>query len=333
MRIARLCELLVGLIFLVGAAMKAANIPGFAAGIRSYHVFYNPDMLYNLAVFTIAVETLLGGALIAGIRMRGFIHAVGIALLLFFSGMIVYAWAAYGLEDCGCFGDYVKMGPGASIVKNLIMMAMLVVPWVTSRKKEPAKQSLFGHAGARIASVAVSVAIVACIAAFNMGDSLPANAPTPTPTAASPSGTPSTAPAPQTGEFSGIQVADGAQSLDLGDGVYLVAIMSATCEHCKASIEPLNNLIAQSTTPPVVGLMMGEPDDIEQFRLQTSPMFPTQLVETMKWLELLGDATAPPRFVLVKDGAPVEHWDEHVPTADALAAKVELEAAGDMGLS
>lgn len=326
MPIARALEVLVGLIFVFGAALKAANIPGFAAGIRSYHVFYNPDLLYNLAVVTVVVETILGAALLAGVRMRGAVHAAAIALLVFFTGLIAYAWAVHGIEDCGCFGDYIKMGPGASIIKNLVMMAMILIPWIVSRRHEHATRWPFEHASARVATVAVSVALVACIAAFNAQRGA-----VEAPTVASNAG-PALA-ATTTGPFSGIRVADDAGHYDLGDGTYLVAILSATCEHCKSSIEPLNLLLAEPTTPKVVGLMMGEPRDIEDFRMETMPLFPTQRVDTMLWLKLLGDAPAPPRFVLVTDGAAIEHWDDEVPPADAIAGSAAPMTREREGLS
>ena len=328
MRIARFFELLVGLVFLVGAAMKAVNIPGFAAGIRSYHVFYDPGTLHTLAIVTVAIETLLGAALIAGIRLRGAVHAIGIALLAFFSGMIAYAWGAYGLEDCGCFGDYIKMGPAVSIAKNIVMFAMLIVPWFVSRKHEEPTRWPFTKTSAGLAAIAASVAIVVCTATFGARGSET------TPIAENDSMSPAlNTPDTPTGDFAGIQVTDGGQSLDLSSGTYLVAIMSATCEHCKASIGPLNELIAEPATPQIVGLMMGEESDLDQFRAETTPMFPTQRVDTMLWLKLLGDAPFPPRFVLVKDGAPVEHWDQEVPPADAFVARSTSAAPTDKELS
>lgn len=320
MRLARLCELLIGLVLVAGAAMKAVNIPGFAAGIRSYHVFYNPTLLYNLAVFTIAVEAVLGAALLAGIRLRGLVHALVTALLVFFTAMIAYAWIAHGIEDCGCFGDYVKMGPRTSIFKNIVMIAMVGLPWIVTWRHASPTQWPFGHRAARIAAVVASLAIVAGSAAFSAKPT-PARQ-TSAATPSEPSNTATPAPA---GPFAGITVEDAGQSHNLSHGTFLVAILSATCDHCKASIEPLNALIAEATTPQVVGLVMGEVDELEQFRMETTPLFPTQLVDTMTWLEMLGDAKAPPRFILLENGVPVEHWDEDVPSADAVAAKVQLE--------
>lgn len=317
MRVARLLEIAVGLVFVVGAAMKADNIPGFAAGIRSYRVFYDPNLLYSLAILTVAVETMLGASLVAGVRLRGFVHGLGVALLVFFSAMIAYAWAAYGLEDCGCFGDYVKMGPGFSIVKNIVMMAMLIVPWVAWSRDSRHTQRPLARPIPGIAISVLAIALVASVAAFGgKGPTAPGN----------PNGADAPASDPQstpTGEYSGIRVTDNVDTYDLGAGTYLVAVMSATCDHCKASVEPLNNLLAIPTTPPIVGLMMGEPDELERFRFETAPMFPTQLVDTMLWLKLLGDAAEPPRFVLIRDGAPVKQWNGDVPNADAVAATGE----------
>ena len=327
MIVARIFEIVLGLVFLVGAALKAVDIPGFALGIRQYQIFFDPQMLQALAIVTVIAETLLGAALLAGIRMRGVVHGAAIALLVFFSAMIGYAWAAHGLEDCACFGSAVKMGPGWSIVKNVVMVAMLLFASARSRREHAALPWSATRAGARIAAVAIAGVIVAGAAAVGTMQSASHDV---DPPAVADTGGAVAHPAP-VGAYAGMQVSGDGQTHDLGKGTYLVAIMSATCDHCKDSVEVLNALAAEPGVPQIIGIMMGKDDELEEFRGQTMPLFPTQIVDTMLWLELLGDAKAPPRFVLVRDGAPVEHWDDEVPPAEAIAsANSETPAAEAM---
>jgi hypothetical protein len=313
MRLARICEIVIGMVFLVGAVMKAVNIPGFAIGIRQYQIIFDPQALQWLAIVTVVVEAALGVALLVGWRLRGLTHAVGIAMLVLFSGMIAYAWAAHGLEDCHCFGDYVPMGPGASLLKNAVMIAMLLLPWVVyARRRTPLPWSLRGGL-AKAAAVVASVVVVAGAAGYGNPELTLTKHDKTDAAGARPHGAPA-------GPFAALTVSDEWQTHELSEGTYLAAVMNATCDHCKASVEPLNLLMEQPGMPQVVALMDGKDATLAQFRAETAPLFPTQLVPTMKWLELLGDAPAPPRYVLIQDGAVLAHWDDIVPEAQVVTA-------------
>jgi hypothetical protein len=39
------------------------------------------------------------------------------------------------VEDCGCFGDAVKLSPWASLGKNVVLLAMAVVMWRNARRR------------------------------------------------------------------------------------------------------------------------------------------------------------------------------------------------------
>lgn len=99
--------------------------------------------------------------------------------------------------------------------------------------------------------------------------------------------------------------ADG-EMYNLGEGEYLVAMLSATCEHCQASVPNLNE-IAASDLPPLVGLMEGSEEQIQEFREMTMPLFPTQGVKTLDFFQFID--TAPPRLIYDRDGHVVQGWD------------------------
>ena len=156
----------------------------------------------------------------------------------------------------------------------------------------------------------------AAIQAATRDQTLPEPVPAPT----------TSAPAVSAGPYTGIQVDVDGQTVDLGKGTYLVALVTATCDRCKEEVASLNKLAVEPSVPKVVALMMGEPDELEQFRVETTPLFPTQFVDTMVWLNLLDDAAAPPRFELVKNGTRVTHWDDVVPTAETVVAYAMADA-------
>ncbi len=132
------------------------------------------------------------------------------------------------------------------------------------------------------------------------------------------------APAVQIGPFSGIDIEIDGQTVELGDGAYVLAFMTTTCDRCKEAVVALNELAAQPSTPRVIALMTGEPDELEQFRVETAPAFSMHLLDTPTWMNLLDDAPEPPRFVLIQDGLRIASSNEVFSSADILAAIPEV---------
>lgn len=107
--------------------------------------------------------------------------------------------------------------------------------------------------------------------------------------------------------FSTIKVQTDSETLALGKGTFLVAFLSTTCEHCQSWVESLNALAVTPGYPKVVGLMLGDETSLKEFRDQTSPEFPTALLDTAVFFQFIGDA--PPRLTLVRDGSQVKFWE------------------------
>lgn len=131
--IARAVEVLIGLFFVATAAAKAMNVEAFAVQISLYGVVKEPNLVMAAAYSVIGIETLLGAAFLAGWRLKGAMYAAAALLTIVFSGLILYAWRVKGIEDCGCFGEYVKMGPRSSLLKNLALLAVLAFGWYGTR--------------------------------------------------------------------------------------------------------------------------------------------------------------------------------------------------------
>jgi hypothetical protein len=103
---------------------------------------------------------------------------------------------------------------------------------------------------------------------------------------------------------------------DLSKGLYLIAMLSDTCEHCAQVVGTLNALNERPGMPAVVGLILGEGETLNQFRRNFAPRFPTRLIPVLDFFNLIGDA--PPRFHLVRDGRAVKFWDTDPPAANVL---------------
>lgn len=292
-RFAQYLEIALGVFFLFSAGAKAMNIEGFAVSISAYGVIKAPVLVNFAAYVTLFLETAIGASLAAGRTFKGLTHAAAIGLTVVFTGLILYAWQVKGLEDCGCFGDYVKMGPAASILKNIVLVGLLAAAWAGNRVgyAEPLAPLKAWRAGL----AAIGIIAVAGIA-------LTQNRPDPARTATIRAGT-----APSEGAFANYAFETEAGTVDLGDGEYLAALLSATCSHCMDSVPLLNELNAAEDLPDVLGLMLGQPNEIHDFEFLTEPNFPLFGIPSLQFMEHID--TAPPRLVHVRDGEALTAWE------------------------
>ena len=304
--IARWIEVILGLTFILSAVVKAVDIAAFAVQVSYFGVVREPMLVRFAALSTVLVETAIAIALLVGWRLRGWTLRAVFAILVGFTGLILYAWAFRGLEDCGCFGSFVKMTPPMSILKNLVIMALVAVAWIGCRKTK--LEAVARAEQPRRVAVTKVLPATACsllvLAALAYGNLRQGNAATP--------GTIPSLPYDRDRPFAQFQFEYEGFDWDLGVGQYFVALLSDTCEHCAAASEEMNEmLMVFPGMPPIIGLMLGDEETLQQYREQVDPQFPTILIDPLRFMQLLDDA--PPRFFYVQDGKALRHWDEELP--------------------
>lgn len=123
-----LIRVLLGLLFLVSALLKVLDFSAFAEQVSYYGIVQEDTSLQVVAGATIALEVILGAALLAGWHAR-FVLAVTALVLVVFTGLIAYAWAFNDLEECGCFGSFLAVSPAMSIAKNVVLLLLLPFAW------------------------------------------------------------------------------------------------------------------------------------------------------------------------------------------------------------
>lgn len=82
-----------------------------------------------LARLMIGLETALGGLVVLHLFGKNkLILKLAFALLVLFSIYLLWLWATAGNEvNCGCFGDYIWMSPSASLIKNVVLLALITI--------------------------------------------------------------------------------------------------------------------------------------------------------------------------------------------------------------
>lgn len=311
-------EILLGLFFVATAAMKAHNMEAFAVSISVYGVLKDPTLVQMSAYLTVLLETLLGAAFLARWRFKGGSFMLASAVTFVFSGLIVYGWAFKGLKDCGCFGEFIQMGPAASLLKNAALLLVLGAAGYATRSPAIAPSEIPNkNITLRWAVAVLSVAIVITTGL---------------------AGAPGTAPAsnilaaPIEGDenrpFQKFRFDIDGQFYDLGTGEYLVAFLSATCDHCQHSVPELNKLAKNDDAPEVIALMLGNDLEMQEFTLITEPVFLTLPIKPLDFFEFID--SAPPRLIHTRDGAMAHAWEwqDDVPTQQILAS-LHLSADSD----
>lgn len=326
---ARFLEITLGSYFFLGALFKVTDIDKFAVQMAAYKVIESPLWLQYAVLFTVFLEIGLGVAMILGLRMRGLVLAAVQGVTVVFSALILYAWIYHDLEDCGCF-PVIKMSPPVSLFKNgLILLTSSFILWRLVIKgvstsacvsvelsKSPGGR---GHKKGFVLSiirVALSflIALAFAAVAWHDMDRVALNH--------ADSGIESF--------FSNLEIFSEYGYFNLGSGVYLVPIMSATCPECKEKVPELNDLFLDPDVPPMIALCYEDKEgDLDTFRGLTNPFFPTYSLGNRSLLYFQLIEKDPFRLLLIRDGRIAASWDGYVPPWDDLHETLMALGIGD----
>lgn len=118
---------LLGGLFIFSGFVKVMDAEAFLATIPLYNV---PEWSVPFAILTPPLEIILGLGLVLGLAVR-YVALGTMGLLLFFSVLLLVAISGGELESCGCFGAYLEMSPGWSLVRNIVltMITLFIFRW------------------------------------------------------------------------------------------------------------------------------------------------------------------------------------------------------------
>ncbi|MBI1320419.1 MAG: hypothetical protein GC168_15950 [Candidatus Hydrogenedens sp.] len=326
-RLARLLEVGLGLFFLFAAFLKFRDANAFVPLMHVY-VYGTPFDSATLkgiaALVTIFFETALGVGMLVGLHYRFIVLALTIAMLVFFTGVVMLVWP----EDCGCLPG-IKVGPPATIAKNIVMaVAAVVIMRLLYRGagRIPA-DTLFLPKVAITLAAGLGAALYSYPQIFQGSTTPPPPLAEVAPAASTATGTPEPAPVAAPGPYSGIEITSDltGETYNLGKGEYLVASLSMVCDHCMASVPGLNQLL-RPDLPPLVGLgYEPQPGDLDTFLIETQAMFPIYNLGSnfLEFSQFIGQS--PPRLAFVIDGHEVTHWDwkDAMPPEDEILSGIQ----------
>lgn len=134
--VATLCRLLLAATFIVSGLLKAVDPWGTILTLESYLTAYNvalPEWLTLVsALLLCGVELAVGLLLLLKVQTR-VASLVALVTMLFFTPLTLLSATIVPVEDCGCFGEAIKLTPWQTFAKNLVLLPMAFSIWYRHR--------------------------------------------------------------------------------------------------------------------------------------------------------------------------------------------------------
>lgn len=136
---AHICRLILGIVFIFSGFVKSVDPWGTAIKVNEYLSIYGLERLNPAAmIFSIwlcGAELMMGLMLTFKVRIR-LISIFAFASMSFFTVLTFLSATWLPVEDCGCFGEAVKLSPWATFAKNAVLLPMSFVLWLYYRPEK-----------------------------------------------------------------------------------------------------------------------------------------------------------------------------------------------------
>ena len=271
--------LIIGGVFIFSAASKLLTIGFFEISLVEQRITDSRATAAWMARLLICFEFFLGIALLLPFYRKKFIIPITIITLLGFTIFLALSFfGAAQAENCGCFGNVVKMSAGQSIFKNIALLGLTLLLY--HRIGEDTRK---WQIPALLGSVCMLVVFLV-----------------------------SPLQSDQSSVFAKYTDFDQVGYVDLLSGEKIIAILDPNCEHCIEYVLELGFLTAEIENHPDIFFLFGSDNeaDIATFFEITQTRFPFAQISTEEMFSLIGEQT--PRFYWLKDGAVEAYWDEDI---------------------
>ncbi|MGO4878821.1 BT_3928 family protein [Pedobacter psychrotolerans] len=130
----------VGALFIFSGLIKANDPLGFGYKLQEYFEVFHMDFLIpvatGMAILLCTLEIVLGALLILGFWSKKV--AWGLLLLIIFFTLLTFVSAAFKVvTSCGCFGDAIPLTPWQSFGKDLILLVLIIIIFISRDAIQP----------------------------------------------------------------------------------------------------------------------------------------------------------------------------------------------------
>lgn len=250
----KIFRLIVGLIFLLSALLKAIDNAAFADLMSNYGA-----LLFGFgAPVIVFVELILGVLLVFNIHPRWLSLAASLFILVV-SSVFLYGVTQKGITDCGCFGPltWLNSKPWITFLRNGILLALLIPSLIKPQQ------------GASLStSTILFMAVIGIAVMFMCGFSMHG----------------AKCLQKQQKQFEPILLSESKLS-DLvscsSDSIYMVFAFSYNCPYCQNSIGNVNQYQPMGYVDKVIGIAIEDSEAQERFDRLFDTNFTIQ--EVSKW--------------------------------------------------
>ena len=134
--LSHICRITFAITFIVSGFFKAIDPWGTALNVNNYLVAYGLDIpQYIVMIFSIwlcGAELMMGCMLLCKVRIR-LISIFSVLSMTFFTILTFLNITFIPVEDCGCFGEFMKLKPWQTFVKNAVLLPMAICFWYRYR--------------------------------------------------------------------------------------------------------------------------------------------------------------------------------------------------------
>ncbi len=134
------CRFLVGILFIFSGLIKANDPIGFGYKLEEYfevfHLNFLNDYAAAIAILLCTLEIVLGALLLLGFWARKVTGGL-LLLILFFTFLTFYSAYFKVVTSCGCFGDAIPLTPWQSFSKDLVLLILIVILFISRARLQP----------------------------------------------------------------------------------------------------------------------------------------------------------------------------------------------------
>lgn len=127
-----LCRVILALTFIASGLVKTVDPWGTALKVSEYLTIYGWDSLQEyvmpFSIWLCGAELMMGLMLLFKVRIR-LISIFAVCSMLIFTTITFLSATVLPVEDCGCFGEAMKLTPWETFLKNLCLLPMAFVVW------------------------------------------------------------------------------------------------------------------------------------------------------------------------------------------------------------
>ncbi|MBO7330673.1 MAG: DoxX protein, partial [Alistipes sp.] len=127
---------IVGAFFIFSGFVKVVDPWGTALKVNEYLSIYGLEWFspasMTFSIWLCGAELMMGLMLLFRVRTR-LVSIFALVSMSFFTVLTFLSATWIPVEDCGCFGDAIKLTPWETFFKNLIVLPMVFVIWYRYR--------------------------------------------------------------------------------------------------------------------------------------------------------------------------------------------------------